>query len=139
VIFDEFVAFLGEDLNIDKISYLDLQEIEDSINWLNCFVEDHVVHHNNGYLMSSEASPDASKYKSVYSGVNSRENTSFVARCNLDNADLKITLGNSGENAMLLKNEKVESIREFAVNRLILSIYPRDLIVTQNWQVAHII
>jgi len=40
---------------------------------------------------------------------------------------------------MLLKNEKVESICEFAINRLVLGIFPRDLIVTQNWQVAHII
>ena len=57
----------------------------------------------------------------------------------MDEVDLTIELGNNGDNAMLLKKEQVTAIYEFAVNRLIMSIAPRDLLITHNWQVAHII
>lgn len=135
VVFDETITFLDEALNVLK--NMDHTDIDDDINWMNCFISDITPNHNS-YIMACEASPDALKYKSVYNGGNSIENTTFVARCNMNSDDLTIDLG-SNECAMLLKKELVNGMLEFAPNKLVMFINPTDLLIANNWQVVNII
>ena len=136
VVFDETITFLDEALNVLK--NMEHTDIDDDINWMNCFVSDNTINHNNNYIMACEASPDASKYKSAYTGGNSLENTTFVARCTMNSDDLTIELG-TNDNAMLLKKELVTSVLEFAPNKLVMCINDKDLLIANNWQVAQII
>ena len=40
---------------------------------------------------------------------------------------------------MLIKDEKVEAIFEYAPNKLIISVYPTDLLIVHHWKVEKII
>ena len=44
-----------------------------------------------------------------------------------------------GFESMLLKNEDVDGILEFAEGQFLLSCLPNTLLVVKNWSVAHII
>ena len=102
-------------------------------------VQDALTHTNTCYILSVDALPDASMYKSLYSGVNMPENTTFVARCNMDCIDMAIELGSTNDSAMVLKNEQVLALYEYAVNKLIMHLAPSELLIAHKWQVVHII
>ena len=46
---------------------------------------------------------------------------------------------NKKEQSMLIKNEKVESIHEYAEAKLILSLYPTDLLLISNWVATSVV
>ena len=46
---------------------------------------------------------------------------------------------NKTEHSMLIKNEKVESILEYAVDKLIISLYPTDLLIAHQWTAIKVI
>lgn len=35
---------------------------------------------------------------------------------------------------MLLKQEKIENVYEYDTNKLVISLYPDDILITSDWQ-----
>ena len=40
---------------------------------------------------------------------------------------------------MLLKGEQIENIYEYSPNQLVISLYPAEILITKDWQYAHVI
>ena len=62
---------------------------------------------------------------------------SLMSRCKLVNRRLEYT--SKKTEAVLIKNERIEAILEYAKNKMILSIYPTDLLVLDNWKKGKVI
>ena len=45
-------------------------------------------------------------------------------------------LRNESQNSLFIKNEDVSSIFEYSPNKMILLVYPKDLLLTVDWQVV---
>ena len=58
-------------------------------------------------------------------------------KCRFDTLEGKFVCKNPQADAMLIKNERVESICAFAPDGLILSASPADLLVVRDYKVIH--
>ena len=76
----------------------------------------------------------ATKYKHSYTGTRIG-NTSWVVKCSFNSADKEFQLIDPAANALLLKQECVRSIKEYAFNKLLISLDPKDLLLVDNMQV----
>ena len=70
---------------------------------------------------------------------NSPDYWSLIYRCKFDEHIHCLINENPQENSMLIKNEKVEMILEYTPNKMIITLYPTDLLVTNNWKAVNVI
>ena len=64
---------------------------------------------------------------------------SLIYRCKYSEVEFLFVNEDSKEQSMLIKDEKVESILEYAVGKMIVSVYPTDILIAHDWTIAKII
>lgn len=52
---------------------------------------------------------------------------------------MAIELGSTNDSAMVLKNEKVTAIHEYAANKLVMHLPPSEMLIAHKWKVVQII
>ena len=77
------------------------------------------------------AESGATKYKHSYTGTRIGR-TSWVVKCSFNSADKEFQLIDPAANALLLKQVDVRSIKEYAFNKLLISLDPKDLLLVDN-------
>ena len=80
---------------------------------------------------------DASKFKNTYTGTGEPSHESWIVKTRFDTKDLKFVLTEPEENSLLLKQEYVMAKYEYAIDKLIIHVLPRDLLIVHNMQVKH--
>ena len=64
---------------------------------------------------------------------------SIIFRVNLSEGKASFEFTDIQKNSMLLKQEKIENVYEYEPNKLIVSLYPDDILITKDWQKVHVI
>ena len=105
---------------------------------MQCCVED-LSADQTGYLISfqvDEALIDESEFSNVEARINRNQQGfwSLIYRCKYEEEQHQFVNEYKRENSLLIKDEKVESILEYANDKLIISLYPTDLLFTHNWK-----
>ena len=60
---------------------------------------------------------------------------SLIYRCKYDEVQNLFVNENSQEESMLIKDEKVESILEYSNGKMIVTLYPTDILIVHDWQI----
>ena len=58
---------------------------------------------------------------------------SAVFRANLDESNSQFSFMDLKSESMLLKEEKIENSYEYEQDKLIVSLYPNDILITHKW------
>ena len=119
---DEFEEF--EKINIDAFC-----------NAISAFSFSADFKHDHGYLIALQVQADIKPncYVSVYNGVNKQDTISLLLRVEIDiNKDSMID-ADPKNNAILLKNEKVNSVLEYAEKKLICAVADVELLIIEDW------
>ena len=130
----EFLIF---DRDLNPLKNFDLKEtINEKISWVDCC---RPTFSRTGYLLSfamdvDSISPD--QYVSVIPNLSEEELWAWVARCTLDDND-EMVCKEPGKNSIVLEGASVNSMLEFAQNKLILHLDPTDLLIVHDWIAAN--
>ena len=65
--------------------------------------------------------------------ANQTDYNSLVLRAKFSKPNACFEIEDLKRESMLLKNEIIENVYEYASNKLILSLYPDDILITSNW------
>ena len=68
--------------------------------------------------------------------ANQTDYNSLVLRAKFSKPNACFEIEDLKRESMLLKHEIIENVYEYASNKLILSLYPDDILITSNWQRA---
>ena len=106
------------------------------IEGISCFELDF---YHQGFIAACEVDKNGLRYKgaSVYEGEqNSPESLTWVLRFHQSQEpeSRDITYDTEGESAITLRKEAVNGLLEYAYNKVLISIEPTDILVTENWQ-----
>ena len=98
---------------------------------------------DTGYLIScdvDEKKCDTSQLHNVVNkiGRNQPGCWSYISRCVLRDCQLKCD-ANKKQESMLIKEEKIEGMIEYTKDKMIMSLYPTDLIILNKWKIVSII
>ena len=61
----------------------------------------------------------------------------WVASCLLDEMN-ELSIANK-QKSMLLHNESVDGIFEYAANKIVITLFPKDILVLDNWETIRIV
>lgn len=126
-------------LSNNGLKNLMLTEIDPKIKRiLSCFAKDHATH-GNGFLLSSAFLPDSVENKNVYQGGNWPNADYWLVKCKFNLQDLSIELSNPTVNSVLLKKENVRAILEYALNKMLVHVSPKDLLIFHDWECVKLI
>ena len=64
---------------------------------------------------------------------------SAVFRASLDESERQFSFKDLKKESMLLKEEKIENSYEYEQDKLIVSLYPNDILITHKWQKVSLI
>ena len=92
--------------------------------------------HDHGYLIALEVKSDIPSdcYVSVYNGVNKPDTISLLLRCEIDIEKDSMIDADPRKNAILLKNERVNSVLEYAEKKLICAVADIELLIIDDWK-----
>ena len=136
LIFDSECKLVG-----DPYDNQDIDGAEDTITGVFCCTHD--FNSSIGYLLScgvQEENCNDKEFPNIIDkvGRNQPGCWSLVSRCTLINFQLKCDTVRK-EECILIKDEKVEAMLEYSKDKIIMSLYPTDLLILDTWQVVSII
>ena len=64
---------------------------------------------------------------------------SIIIRVNLSDGKASFEFKDIQKQSMLLKQEKIENVYEYERNKLVVSLYPDDILITKDWKKVQVI
>ena len=92
--------------------------------------------HDHGYLIALQVKADIQSncYVSIYNGVNKQDTVSLLLRCEIDINQDSMLNAEPQNNAILLKNERVNTALEYAEKKLICAVADVELLIIVDWK-----
>ena len=139
VVLRNLIIFLDETLKEIQDKFLIPKDIDSHIYYITCCTSDLETSNQSGYLFAFFVRPSQKQYHSLYEGKNCPDFTSWLMRCSLNQQNLSIGCDNKKENSLLIDQEYVASILEYAQNQIIVHVKPTDLLIVNCWKVTQLI